>query len=293
MRVTPDNPSGWMQALLIPWLENPARDERQLVRWLQGLDLPPVDPNEEPYLWILRGLPPGGDLPGLEEKLAESIARLAGSAPDADLLAGDPDMFLFNLLELGARLRCEKTLAPPLRLFRDRNKLPGRKYLGMDLRHSLRLALTHNQPDSELEAVWMAMIEGRETPGLVGSSADGVKGILHMKIPGQPGDPPAHAIAEALTVYSQVLKNPAASAGKFAELLQLARKRFPGHFEGLAFIEMSDRQKWLEWTDMAIPELFFATGQSRYITWKPVYEFARQVNSVQVKRQFCDGRIQE
>src|SRR5664280_1906722 len=116
MRVTPDNPSGWMQSLLIPWLENPARDERQLVRWLQGLDLPPVDPNEEPYLWILRGLPPGGDLPEFEEKLAESIARLVGSAPDVRLLADDPDMVVFNLLELCSRLRCENTLASPLRL---------------------------------------------------------------------------------------------------------------------------------------------------------------------------------
>ena len=292
MRVA-DTPYGWMQSLLLPWLEDPRRDTRQLLRWLQGLDLPPVDPNDEPYLWILRGLPAGGDLPQWQQRLAEAAAHVLDSAPDVEVAADDPEMLLFNLLELSARLRCEAVLSAPLRAMVGRDKLAGRQYLGMDLRHSLRFALTHNQPDCELEAAWMAMVRGQDTPGLAGSSRDGVEGILQMKVPRQPGAPPKRAIDEALTEYSLVLGDSPTSAAAFNAVLLKVRDRFPGHFGSLAFVEMSDRQKWLAWTDMAIPQLFMQTGEHRYVAWRPLYDFARQMNSVRVTREFCGGRVLE
>jgi hypothetical protein len=264
-----------------------------LLRWLQGLDLPPVDPNDEPYLWILRGLPAGGDLPQWQRMMAEAVADLLNSAPDMEVAAGHPEMLLFNLLELSARLRCETVLAQPLRAILRRDKLAGRRYLGMDLRHSLRFALTHNQPDCELESAWMAMARGQGTPGLTGSSRDGVEGILHMKVPQQPGVPPKTAIASALTEYGRALDDSPASAVKFAAVLLKLLDRFPGQFEPTAFVEMSDQNKWREWTDMAIPKLFIQTGEYRYVAWRPLYEFARQVNSVRVTREFCGGRIME
>jgi hypothetical protein len=293
MRVTADNPSGWMQDLLLPWLEDPARDHRQLVRWLQALDLPPVDPDEEPYLWILRGLPTGGDLPEYEEKLAESSARLLDSEPDVRLMGGDPDMVCYNLLELCARLRCEIILAGPLRSLYRRNNLAGRRYLGMDLRHSLRFALTHNQPDCELEPVWMAMVRGEATPGLVGSRLDGYDGILHMQVRGQPGVPPREAIVRALSELSGVLKNSSERVHDFAALLLRLCDQFPGHFDSLALIQMSDKQCWPAWTDMAIPALFVRVGENHYVAWRPVYEFARQMGSVKEIRTFCAARVVE
>jgi hypothetical protein len=252
-----------------------------------------VDANEEPYLWILRGLPTGGDLPKWERRLAESAKSLLDSKPDVQVEARDPERAFYNLLELCARLRSGTILAEPLRSLRVRNTLKNRHYLGMDLRHRLRFALTHNQPDCDLAPDWLAMIRGEAVAGLLGTSEDGFEGLLHMKRAPQPEAPFWRFIADGLTEFTGLLRNSAEKVSDFAALLTRVDQRFPDQTDPLVFVRMSDAQKWPDWTDMALPRLFIKTGASRYVTWKPVYEFARQMNSVQVTHSLCGERILE
>jgi hypothetical protein len=131
-----------MQRLLLPWLDDPQRDERHLLRWLEGYGYGDalVDPNEEPYVRLLRGLPAGADLPKYERELARSAAGLLNSKPDLQLDSEDPDKVLYNLLRLCGHLRCATILAEPLRALFHRDSLEGRRYLDIDLRHQLRFA---------------------------------------------------------------------------------------------------------------------------------------------------------
>jgi len=291
----PDTPSGWTQALLLPWLDDPQRDERQLLRWLEGYGYGDalVDPNEEPYVRLLRELPPGADLPKYERELARSAVGLLDSKPDLQLDAEDPDKVLYNLFRLCGHLRCATILAEPLRALFRRNSLEGRRYLDIDLRHQIRFALIHNQPDSSLETVWMDMAAGRPVRGLPGVRLDGFEGIKCMQDPKGTGAPPWKAIAMVLTELAGYLSKSVDKVEQFAHLLLEIRERFPIHFDPPAFIVMSDEQHWPEWTDLAIPELFLQTGPGRYIVWEPIYEFVKDLENVQKLNSFCDGRVIE
>ena len=75
--------SRWMQALMIPWLWQDRLDIPRLIGWLQGSGLPPVGHDEEPYHWLLRGIPiPGEARDYLERRFAERLAIVLGEQPD-------------------------------------------------------------------------------------------------------------------------------------------------------------------------------------------------------------------
>jgi hypothetical protein len=163
----------------------------------------------------------------------------------------------------------------------------------MDLRHRLRFALTHNQPDCDLAPDWLAMIRGEAVAGLLGTSEDGFEGLLHMKRAQQPEAPFWRFIADGLTEFTGLLRNSAEKVSDFAALLTRVDQRFPDLTDPLVFVRMSDEQKWPDWTDMTIPNLFIRTGDDRYIAWGPVYEVAKPMNSLRLIQAFCGKRIYE
>ena len=283
----PDTPSGWMQALLQPWLDDEHRDPKRLADWLDGYSLPPVDPGYEPYLWLLQGLPTGAALPDYEEKLAHSLVSALDSASGSDKA-------MFNLLALSARLRCAPILAPALRRLRQSNALAGRAYLGIALPDALRDALSYNQPDYKMEKDWMALIEGQPVADLSGDWRHGFDGINRMQDNRRSGTPPVTALGKALKKIAAVVGGRTYQrVDIFADLLLEVCERFPGHFESTEFIEMSNLADWPEWTDLSLPILFFETGPDRYVVWRTVAQYARERDKVRQSRSWCQGRIVE
>src|SRR5258708_7415004 len=89
----------WMQEMMIPWLWEEKLEVATLIDWLQGRGLPPVGHDEEPYQWLLRGIPAGGPARDfLERRFAERLAVLIGEQPDVQPLVSDRNQdFLLNL----------------------------------------------------------------------------------------------------------------------------------------------------------------------------------------------------
>src|SRR6185503_11521173 len=154
------DPISWMRELVARWLGDDQAGPGLLVRWLQGYGLPPVGHDEEPYLWLLRGIPPGADRDNVEEAFANRVAKLLDEKPDETRLGERPDQLLYNLYHLCAGLQRPDELGERLYAVFTRGKLKG-EWRGVDLRYALLGALISNQVDARLLPVWEAMLEGR------------------------------------------------------------------------------------------------------------------------------------
>jgi hypothetical protein len=137
------------------------------------------------------------------------------------------------------------------------------------------------------------MAAGRPVRGLPGVRLDGFEGIKCMQDPEGTGSPPRNAIAMVLTDLAGYLEKSVDKVEQFARLILEIRERFPTHFAPPAFITMSDEQRWPEWTDLAVPELFVRTGPAQYFTWEPVYELAQELDHARKLSSLCFERVVE
>lgn len=171
----------WMQELVIPWLYQDSHLAiDQLVRWLQGKDLPPVGYEEEPYRWILRGIPSQLQRPHFDTRLAERLAVILSYAPDeAHVVSDQDDDFLSGLYWTCAGVNCPGILAEPLwdaykRLRVTRPSGP--------VRDALQAAIVHNQfGDKAFKEIWKPMIETGRHHLLRGSEVLGYEGLLAIR----------------------------------------------------------------------------------------------------------------
>ena len=85
------------------WLSDEAWSHNQLIRFLQGYDLPPGDSQAAPFQRLLDELPEVGRVEA-KKKLATRAASLLAEQPDVKRTGEDPDEVLYNLLQLCAGL---------------------------------------------------------------------------------------------------------------------------------------------------------------------------------------------
>jgi hypothetical protein len=151
-----------MRQIVCDWLASENWSTSKLVDWFQGYDLPALGHEEEPYLWLLRGIPDDAERYQTEKKLATRAAVFLREQPDVKRPGQDPDQVLYNLLMFCAGLSSAHELADPLFEFLERRRLEG-KWRGVDLRTALKSALITNQRDARLVPVWEeSLINGHE-----------------------------------------------------------------------------------------------------------------------------------
>lgn len=195
---------GKISQLLDDWLALDSWQVDELLRLLNGNDLPAVGSTEEPYVWISRALFTGASRAEREKRLAARLGRLIDEQPDVNLPGARPEQILFNLLSLCAEMNRPDELSEPLRRMFERRLLAG-EWDGLLLRGRLRAALASNQNDGQLEPIWRAMAQGKAHEFLPGNPYHGLDGILLM--PPVEGEPPVDSIGAALGAISRFLND--------------------------------------------------------------------------------------
>ncbi len=287
--VFPDNPTGWMRHLLREWLQQPESRLERVTQWLQGYGLPPVGDEEEPYVWLLRGLPLGAERHSMETVLARCAAELLVQKPDVQPVGAPPERFLYNLLKLCAGLRSRHLLFDPLYAMFERRSLSGR-WTGLDLRYALRGALMMNQVDDLLVPIWEAMLAGQAHEHLGGNPWDGLEGVLSLPATAD-GRPDLRVLGPALQSLTAYLERDYDKLPAFRSVLHRLTQRFPSPRWDPDLVRLADRHKWPTWTVEALPRLNFRVDSGGYLLWRPVVDVLQYGYSYQVQAEFCGGAI--
>ncbi len=263
----------------------------RLIRWMDGFGgLPGDDPEEQPYLRLLRCLPTDHRLPGYEDRVAESIVAILDAYPRLNPPDCDANRVAFNLLNLASHLRRRDQLADALRRLLAPDALARRRCSGMDLRHALRRALTVHQKGTDLSDLWFAMFAG-ETEGALGTPHDAIRGIVYMQNPLRPGYPAREAIGRGIGRYVSAIDRALDRVDKLAGVFKLAEQRFQGQFDGREWIDLYDKHRWPDWVETAIPKLYFEKSERDFTLWLPAYEYVNYANAVEKKTELCGGRV--
>lgn len=249
---TEDTPTGWMREALLPWLGKKDWTTAELLGFLQGYGLPPVGHDEEPYVWLLRGLPSGANRQNAETELAHRVAALLREQPDVNRPGRRPEQALCNLLLLCVGLNAAEILAKPLAELYDRqmkkNTLAG-SWIGLSLSARLRDALIENQIDNRFKQLWLEMSKGNSSERLPGHPPHGFSGILWMpKLEGQRGIPDIEAIGEALKSLTVYLESAADRSKRFERFLRRVKDAYPDVSWDLEFLLMCYGNQWPKWT---------------------------------------------
>ena len=170
----------WMQERMIPWLWGDQLNIETLMTWLQGYNLPPVGHEEEPYHWLLRGIPATATPEArdyMERHLAEGLTIILGEEPDMHPVVADRhDEFLTSLYWTCAGLNRPAFLAEPL--WEAYKRLKYSKLSGAH-RDALQAAMVQNQSgDRALKEIWEPMVEKGKQRWLRGTEVVGYEGIL-------------------------------------------------------------------------------------------------------------------
>lgn len=245
--------------LLASRLEEAVQEEDfadRLEGWLQGLGLPALNDDQEPYVWILRALDRVQERAALERKLAHGLAEILEKKPDLDPLGEAPDQLLYNALNLAAGLACSDELWEPLLDILDREELSG-GYRGIEHRGSLSSALAQNQGDSRLGALWLLLATDGGSDALPNNWSDGFEGLLYMPDPQHGrGYPHIPSVAHALDSKVQRLGSTERSTSQLRGWVNRLLQIYPGLEQEIARLlrSMSDRYVWPEWARSALPE---------------------------------------
>ena len=237
-----------MRETLGQWLALDEWKPQALIDWLQGYDLPATGHDDEPYLWLLRGLPPADERYELQEELANRVGRILEDSPDESRPGTRPDQMLYNLLMLSAGLNCPDSLADPLYKMLLRGKLKG-EWLGVQLNYALRVALALNQLDDRLQPQWEVMLQERRHDFLDGDELDGFEGIRLMPPSAdRRGEPALDAIGKALRVIAIHLETEDAPTEEFRSLINRIVETYPGRPTwNLDLLHQANKSHWPDW----------------------------------------------
>lgn len=293
-----DGPLGWMRRLVIPWLERQDWRPEDLADWLQGYGLPPVGSSEEPYVWLLRGLPEGAERYPLEAEFARRAAKLLEGEPDRVPAGRRPQRLLQNLLMLCAGLSCRDELAEPLYAIFQRAALGG-QWQGQDLRRALLAALVMNQRDNRLQAVWEAMSRGEKHRFLGGGRDVGFEGSLRMP-PSETrrGEPALEAIGRSLKATAEYLGTDRDRLVEFRSLINRVVETYLLPTATLDLVRLATDHGWPAWTVDCLPNLCFPVDPaddpsepSSYVLWWPILEVLGDGYSAKTEESFCDALV--
>jgi hypothetical protein len=263
------------------WLEGP-RPSWTLVDWLEGYNLPAVGPEEEPYIWLRRGLDKLP--PEYQERFVVQLAQFIEERPDVERPGDRPDEVLYNLLWLCARPGDRARLGLPLKGMYDRAEqregLTGQSYRGLDLRDTLRLALIANQHDRSLVSVWFRMLRSETDDVLPGTEYSGFYGVLAADLPGRPN---LEDLGQALTEMVNYLTPRRGIRLKKLDELFRRIKEYHGSDArwDIDLIKIADRFKWRLWAVDWLPRLWISPDDpanppggpydGKWVVWAPLW----------------------
>lgn len=290
-----------MQRLISAWLEGSDRSNQKLIDWLQGFGLPSARYEDEPFRWLLRGVPLAGERHYIENKFAQRVAAFLQEKPDESHVGRRPTELLYNLLELCAALSVPDQLANPLYEMFERRILKG-SWRGIDLRISLRRALIFNQIDNRLESVWQDLLSGNGHAWLLGDHYDGFEGVrLQPHSPDSRGEPDTNAIGCALAAMTTHIESNRLCRLEFRDLINRVLATYPGRptwYEEL--IEQADEKKFPAWAVSALPSLcvrlnerdYGSANHVYYLLWNVFVPILQGINKpFSVERTLCDEGI--
>lgn len=233
---------------LMSWLGKGDWTIDELLRWLQGKELPAIGYDEEPYVWILRALPLADERHLAERELARRISVFLSQEPEVNQSKNGAAEVLYNLFMLCAELQYRDELANPLYQVFTRRSLKG-KWRGIDLRETLVSALIYNQRDNRLEPVWEHMLRGRDK-FLPGDAYTAFAGILYMpESELTRGEPHLDAIGKALTRMSEYLEPQKNGQVELLRLISWVKDAYPRtqHLWSKDLIEQAHKHNWSDW----------------------------------------------
>lgn len=247
-------PVRWMREMLGAWLGREDWRPEELIDWLQGYNLPPVGHDDEPFLWLLRGIPLADKRFEAETKLAERVGKVLEGKPDLMRPGTRPDKVLYNLFMLCAGLGCPDQLAEPLYKVFQRGVLKG-EWLGVDVRDALQAALISNQIDNRLQPEWETMLEQRKHDFLPGDEYDGFNGIVMNPASAKTrGEPDLDAIGRALKFMAKYLDRDSGRCEEFQALIKQIAEIYPGRpILEIEILLQAVHNDWPRWAMQAIP----------------------------------------
>lgn len=268
--------------------------------WLQGYRMPTLGEEDEPYVWLIRGLlevPEGERRDEVTRRLAAWLAEIL-ERPDVEKLGHLPDRLLYNALMLAGGLECPEILWEPLLGMLERNTLGDRTYHGIPLRSSLRTALVNNQLDSRLEDIWLAMAtEKGGDERLPGNVYDGFGGIV--RLPGSelvPGSRSWDLLREGLTHSVKRLGDMTERRILFRNLTeQLVERHSEQGKVNHWLLVMAHQESWPRWAVEGLPSLFYRLENrvDDWAVWKLYYEFLKavHVDLPPPENALCEDRV--
>lgn len=288
-----------MRRLLGEWLAREDWEPQQLIDWLQGYGLPPFGHDDDPFLWLLRGLPAGDERYSAETKLASRVAAVLEEQPDVKCPGDRPDELLYNLFMLCAGLGCPDQLSEPLYCVFERGQLKG-EWLGVDLRGVLRDALISNPLDNRLQPVWEAMFKGRGHDFLPGDTYDGFEGIRLMPPSADKrGEPALDAIGNALKAMARYLEQAHDRRPEFRSLINRVVDTYPGRPPwDIDLVMQADKNRWPTWAVECLPSLYIplgaqTDGHESALIWHYIVACIPGGYDYEVVKELCDGHILE
>ena len=241
-------PAGKMGQSIKAWLNSENSLDWQLVDWLRGYDLPLSSGNDEPHLWLMRGLE---EIGMARQENSPFCKRLAGVIKQLPKIAQDgkrPEQVIYNALMLAACLHCPKCLGESLLAVNSRDEIQG-EWTRIDLRVALRLALIENQINQDLWPVWESLVEEAPNRPLPGTPLDGFTGICKMpRSADKLGEPDVEAILWGLTRMVAILTETPDRVKNLFHLFHGLKKKYPKINWALKAVEGSPINRWASWS---------------------------------------------
>lgn len=279
-----------MSTKLKAYLAETEPDIQTLGRWCQGLGLPlSLREGEEPFTWIVGGLPVGAGEATMRHRLADRAAALLNHHPDENLIGPRPDMLLYNLLKLCAELNCPDELSGPLLEMFHRGCLRFRKHLGVPLWEILLHALAYNQVDNRMEADWRNILERPvETPRY-----NGFVGSVMMPRSGETrGEPDTCAIGYALKWMAVEFEGHRDRRDQFRGVLKEAKSTYlawPSFHRDM--VAQANQHDWPAWSIESLLKLFLPAGNDRVILWARLGECVSKFYHFDSRTELCGGLV--
>jgi transcriptional regulator with XRE-family HTH domain len=295
-----------MRAALDAWIAFDAPPAR-LRDWLSGIDLPAVGHEEEPFRWVVRGLPQGSKRATHVLRMAEAVARLLDEETER-LLTAHSDDFLYNLLHLAATLEFSLLLADPLSAMYERVRDDKRQRdalatasgetasacVAPDVLVALTAALVRNKRDQRLRNDWMKLIHDDRHDVLPGNKYTGWAGM--RRLPATNGSRPDwRAIGEALSVLAGKMGETNDGRHQFGRLLN----ELPGLYGGdesvyREILLISFDSDWPLWAKGLVPKVVVSEAFNHGSTYlmsiagylmRVTYDEAKRVATSETLRQ--------
>lgn len=292
-----------------------AAAQARVTAWLQGNQMPPVGDDQEPFLWLLDGLPPGGRYYEWVVALAKIVGKLLDQEPDRASVGRQPERFLYNLLALAAGLDCPNHLFEPLWRMYERcgervheqglSAEESRHLLGtwhgLLINSVLMNALASNQVDNRFESLWLAMTANTEDPLFPSRPFDAFEAVVGMPpSAGERGTPAVQAMGTALSHLVPSLSSQPGFRSEFRALIQRVYHAYPAqtfHRQmDQNLIEFANRDQWPAWAVHGLRSLFVPISGNRYLIWWPYASMLsdlRPAFMVRILRTLCHDEVRE